>query len=235
MGFTKINAVSLTDLFIQQIENMILSGELAIGEKLPTERELSAKMGVSRPVVSAGIVELEKLGFVEVVPRQGIYVCDYRRKGSMETLEAIMRYNNGAMRRNEVKSLLEVRSACEALCLRLVLENNSAAEIESVLSPMLDSLKNSTDPDEAAEYVFKFYHELAVMSGNAILPLLYYSFREQGIYLWSLYCRRSGIGKMYELKTALFCAMLNGDYESCRSQTQTVLQSAINDLSFYGA
>ena len=42
---------------------MILSGELAIGEQLPPARELSVKMGVSRTVISAGLVELEKLGF----------------------------------------------------------------------------------------------------------------------------------------------------------------------------
>ena len=66
MGFNKIVAVSMTDLFVQQIENMILSGELAIGEQLPPARELSVKMGVSRTVISAGLVELEKLGFVEI-------------------------------------------------------------------------------------------------------------------------------------------------------------------------
>lgn len=35
MGYSKITALSMTDLFVQQIENMILSGELAIGEQLP--------------------------------------------------------------------------------------------------------------------------------------------------------------------------------------------------------
>ena len=35
MGYSKITALSLTDLFVQQIENMILSGELAFGEQLP--------------------------------------------------------------------------------------------------------------------------------------------------------------------------------------------------------
>ena len=64
MGYSKITALSLTDLFVQQIENMILSGELAIGERLPPARELAVKMGVSRTVVTAGLVELEKLGFV---------------------------------------------------------------------------------------------------------------------------------------------------------------------------
>ena len=76
MGFNKIVAVSMTDLFVQQIENMILSGELAIGEQLPPARELSVKMGVSRTVISAGLVELEKLGFVEIRTRQGVFVCD---------------------------------------------------------------------------------------------------------------------------------------------------------------
>ena len=42
----------MTELFVQQIENMILSGELAIGEQLPPARELSVKMGVSRTVIS---------------------------------------------------------------------------------------------------------------------------------------------------------------------------------------
>lgn len=225
----------MTDLFIQQIENMILSGELSIGEKLPTERELSAKMGVSRAVVSAGIVELEKLGFVEVVPRQGVSVCDYRRKGSMETLEAIMRYNNGAMRQNEVRSLLEIRIACEELCLKLVLERCNSLQIESVLAPILEDLRDTSDPDVAAECVFRFYHETAVMSENAILPLLYYSFREQGKYLWSLYCKKNGTKKMYDLKLSLFTSMINGDLDSCVSQTRTVLQDAIDELSFYGA
>ena len=68
MGFSKITTLSLTDLFIQQVENMILSGELKVGEKLPAERELAARMGVSRPVISAGLIELEKLGFVEIRP-----------------------------------------------------------------------------------------------------------------------------------------------------------------------
>ena len=67
MGYSKITALSLTDLFVQQIENMILSGELAFGEQLPPARELAAKMGVSRTVVTAGLVELEKLGFVDII------------------------------------------------------------------------------------------------------------------------------------------------------------------------
>ena len=234
MGFNKITALSLTDLFVQQIENMILSGELAVGEQLPPARELSIRMGVSRPVISAGLVELEKLGFVEVRPRQGVYVCDYRRKGTMETLVAIMRYNGGALRQNEVRSLLETREAMESLCVKLVCERVNTGELEQ-LSPILDSIRDAKSPEEAAEQVFCFHHELAVLSGNVLMPLLYYSFHPQSVYLWSLYCKRSGIQKLYQIKLRLYSALLNRDVDSALAQTRTIMQNAIKDLSFYGA
>lgn len=234
MGFTKITTLSLTDLFVQQIENMILSGELAIGEQLPPARELSTKMGVSRPVISAGLVELEKLGFVEVRPRQGVFVCDYRRRGTMETLVAIMRYNGGALRQNEVRSLFETRDAMECLCMRLVIEKADIAELEA-LSPILDELRESSDCDEAAELVFRFHHELGVLSGNVLMPLLYYSFRPQSVYLWGLYCKRNGIQKMYELKLGLYSALLNRDVEKAVEMTHYVMDKATEELSFYGA
>ena len=91
MGFDKIEAVSLTDQFVQKIESMIISGELMPGDQLPPARELSARMGVSRPVISAGLIELEKMGHSTPwissmacsivisphLPRKKIRCCDY--------------------------------------------------------------------------------------------------------------------------------------------------------------
>ena len=232
MGFSKINAMSLTDLFVQQIENMILSGELDIGEQLPPARERCVKMGVSRPVISAGVVELEKMGFVEIRPRKGVFVGDYRRKGTMETLVAIMRYNGGAMRRSEVQSLLETRSALECLCMRLVIERASDEELAS-LSPLLEDIKNASDGDEAAERVFHLHHEMAVLSGNTLLPLIYYSFRPESVHLWSIFCKRRGVGAIYEIKRKLYEALLARDVPTAQSQTDDIMERAITDLSVY--
>ena len=234
MGFVKISAPSLTDLFVQQIEKLILSGELAVGEQLPPARELSVKMGVSRSVINAGLVELEKLGFVDVQPRQGVYVCDYRRKGSVETLVAIMRYHGGALRQNEVRSLLEVREALECLCVRQVIEQVSLAELEA-LDPMLEAIRQASSGDEAAERVYDFHHELAVLSGNVLMPLLYNSFHPQGVYLWALYCKRAGIDGLYQIKRRLYTALLNRDLASALEQTHRIMDAAIGDLPFYGA
>lgn len=218
MGFTKITNVSLTDLFVQQVESMILSGELKVGERLPPERELSVRMGVSRPVISAGLIELEKLGFVEILPRQGTYVCDYRRKGTIETLVAIMRYNGGSMRKNEVVSLMQIRIPLESLCMRLVVENASDEEL-AALAPLLDAIGTAQSPETAAEAVFVFYHELAVISGNMLLPLLYHSFKQESVYLWGLYGKYSGCRKLYENKLRLYQALLNRDLDAAMALT----------------
>ena len=90
MEFEKISSPSLRELFVDQLENMILSGKLKIGEKLPPERQLAQMMQVSRAVVNSGIAELEKKGFLIVKPRSGTFVADYRRKGTVEDRKSVV-------------------------------------------------------------------------------------------------------------------------------------------------
>ena len=181
MGFDRIEAVSLTDQFVQKIEAMIISGELVPGDQLPPAREMSARMGVSRPVISAGLVELEKMGFVEIVTRQGVYVSDYRKSGSLDTLTALLNYNGGVMRDDEVRSLLEVRGANECLCVKLVVERATQEELDG-LAPLLDAIKSGKTDEERAEATFQFHHTLSVLSRNAFLPLLYNSIHTYGLH-----------------------------------------------------
>ena len=234
MGFTKITNVSLTELFVQQIENMILSGELAVGEQLPPARELSVRMGVSRPVISAGLIELEKLGFVEIHPRQGAFVSDYRRKGTVETLVAIMRYNGGAMRDNEVTSLLQVRNSLETLCMELVIQNATDQELASV-APLLHAIEEAKLPEDAADAVYAFHHQLAALSGNMLLPLLYHSFKPESLYLWTISFKKEGKQKLYDAKVRLYQALLNRDTDEAVRLTQQSIHAPMEELSAYTA
>ena len=52
MELQKISSPSLKELFVEQLEDMILSGKLKVGEKLPPERQLAEQMQVSRAVVN---------------------------------------------------------------------------------------------------------------------------------------------------------------------------------------
>lgn len=121
MEFAKLSAPSLKDLFVQQLQGMILSDELPMGTQLPPERELAQQMQVSRAVVNGGLAELAQQGFLEVRPRQGTFVADYRRKGNLSTLN---RHHGGiragVLGKDEIRSILEVAgSALEHLAARV--------------------------------------------------------------------------------------------------------------------
>ena len=234
MGFEKIEAKSLTDLFVQKIEGMILSGELTVGDQLPPVRELCTLMGVSRPVVTAGLIELEKMGFVEVRSRQGVYITDYRRKGTLETFNVLMRYNGGIMRDEEVRSVIEMRLANEVLCVRLVIERAAPEELDS-LAPMSDAIRTAASNEAAAEATYELLHEECVLSGNVFLPLFLNSMRSHCLYFCTLYCKRYGIGSLYQNRLKLYQAMLNRDVKSAIEIARGVLDDAVSgEHQLYG-
>ncbi len=183
MEFSKLSAPSLKDLFVQQLQGMILSGELPMGAQLPPERELARQMQVSRAVVNGGLAELAQQGFLEVRPRQGTCVADYRRKGNLGTLIAIMEYQGGVLGKDEIRSILEVRRALEHLAAERAIRYASD-EALSQLGEIVARLKDAANATQAAEIAFTFQHELALSGGNSILPLIYYSFKAPVITLW---------------------------------------------------
>lgn len=179
LEFSKLSAPSLKELFIQQLQGMILTGRLSVGAKLPPERELARQMQVSRAVVNGGVTELAQQGFLEVRPRQGTFVADYRRKGNLRTLIAIMEYAGGVLGNDEVRSILEVRRALEHLAVQRAIAQASD-ESMARLGEIVQALGQAQTHAEAAETAFLFQHELALASGNSILPLFYYSFKAPG-------------------------------------------------------
>ena len=202
MNFEQLYAPSLKELFVQKLQGMILSGELPMGEKLPSERELCQQMGVSRAVVNGGITELARQGFLEVRPRQGAYVADYRRDGNMETLMAIMDYNGGMLGKEEIRSILEIRDALDKLAAAGIIACASEEDI-AALFRAAETIREAGDNRHAAEAAFAFQHELAMQSGNTLLPLIFRSFYSSVLVLWERFCALNGVSMLYETSVRL--------------------------------
>lgn len=213
MKLKKLVAPSLKELFVTELENMIISGKLEIGSKLPSERELAASMQVSRAVVNAGIAELEKKGFLVVKPRIGTFVEDFHRNGTIDTLVAVMKYNGGMLRDNEIRSILEVRTIFITLASSLAADNASDEEI-SALHRYLDDLKGCNDCEEAARLLYLFNHEIAFISRNTFLPLLYASFKDLVCTLWVRYAQSYGIEPLYLSALELYRHLADRDKEA---------------------
>lgn len=76
MPFQAVQSQRLYQQVAEQVAGLIEAGELGAGARLPPERELSKKLGVSRPTVREAMIALEIAGLVEVRTGAGIYVKD---------------------------------------------------------------------------------------------------------------------------------------------------------------
>lgn len=229
MEFERLYAPSLKELFIQQLQNRILSGDLPLGTKLPPERELCQQMHVSRAVVNAGIAELARQGFLEVRPRQGTYVADYRRNGNMDTLMAIMHYNGGVLGKEEIRSILEVRWGLEQMAISRAIENASDEALEHLAQYVTAlGVAPAPTPAQAAEIAFQFHHEMTLTGGNTILPLIYSSFKVPCTALWIRFCRKFGVAALHSNMEELYRLLLNRDKAGAAEWSEKYLSEAIS-------
>jgi GntR family transcriptional repressor for pyruvate dehydrogenase complex len=189
LEFKAIVAPTIKELFIDRMIGLILSGKLEVGERLPPERELAAEMKVSKTIVHSGLTELDRMGFVSIVPRKGTFVANYAELGTQETLNALLKYNGGKLDMHTVRSMFEFRSALEGTAFKKFSENHSDKDIEA-LQQIVDRVKKmSADEDsftteDLAEEIFSFHHAVCVRSGNNVFPLVLNAFRTVSIVFW---------------------------------------------------
>ena len=229
MEFEKLYAPSLKELFINQLQGMILSEELPRGSRLPSERDLAEQMHVSRAVVNGGLTELARQGFLEIRPRQGTFVADYRRNGNLDTLLAIMHYNGGVLGKNEVRSILEVRQGLEHMTVSRAIRYATDCDLER-LGTYIVQLSETPPPSpaQAAEIAFAFQREMTIIGGNSILPLIYSSFKIPCIALWIRFCRRYGVEALYNNMKRLYEALCERDLRSAAEWIDSYLGEAIS-------
>ncbi|WP_417264511.1 GntR family transcriptional regulator, partial [Celeribacter sp.] len=76
MPFQKVTPEKLSASVARQVELLILRGILRPGERLPSERDLAERLGVSRPSVREAVAELTDKGLLDPRADAGIFVAD---------------------------------------------------------------------------------------------------------------------------------------------------------------
>jgi len=231
--YKKLKAPTLKELFIQEIEAKILSGELEIGEKLPPERELAEAMGINRNIVHSGIAEMAARGFLEIRPRLGTYVADYMKKGSVGILVSMMNYNKGRLPRSYVRSAIELKILFDTFAIRQMKKNLNEESI-SKLRDYIRELNGISKVSDAAETAYEFFLYMNILSGNTILPLIYNSFRPSNLVLFERHMRLYGIKLTIEFMTELTDLLEDGKTEEAISFLTNYYDRSINgDLEIY--
>ena len=125
--FDRIKQGKLAEIIAAQIRGEIRSGALALGDRLPPERELIEQLGVSRATVREALMLLEADGFIQVRAGRhgGAYVTSPKIERLATILDVIL-----AVEQTTTEQLLEARSLMEPLAVRLATTRATESDFE---------------------------------------------------------------------------------------------------------
>ncbi len=174
----------------RQIESQIRSGDLVRGQKLPTEREMGERFGVSRGVVREAVKVLSAMGLVESRQGSGIYV----RNNPIPSISQALTLSV-TPEAESVLGLFEFREELEALAARKAAERRTDAHLAALRAIMAENARTveTTDWDVFSETDQALHLTIAEAAHNPYLYAVVSATRQMQRDVMRLFARRSGV------------------------------------------
>ena len=169
------------DLVTRHIRELIVRGELARGQKLPTERELVRTLNVSRTTVRAGLQALASKGVLVIRQGAGTFVADGPPVLDSEPLNYLAALHG--FTRHE---MFEARRTLEAGVAGLAAENATGADLAGIADEVTGMFASLDEAQVFLVHDIRFHRAVAAASHNPILASivemvsgLFYELRRQ--------------------------------------------------------
>jgi GntR family transcriptional regulator, transcriptional repressor for pyruvate dehydrogenase complex len=154
----------LHDGVVEDMLALIRQGEFKMGERLPTEPELSERFDVSRGTLRAAIQELVRLGYVEVHQGDGTYLRSPDNETLAQPFQALL-----ASEPFLASELLQLRRLLEPEIARLAAKKCTKADAD-ILRELLEEQRSRTAKGETlAAQDLAFHHEIARIADNNLI------------------------------------------------------------------
>lgn len=184
------NKSALVDRVVQKIQEQILSERLAVGTKLPPEREFAEHLGVSRTVLREAVRVLSAKGLLETLHGVGTTVRALTREEMVAPLNLFLRSWGRDVSLNhlhQVRSLLEVEN------IGLAAEQASEEDIQDLRRILEEMEAAKGDPLLFAAKDSDFHRRLAQTTHNPLLTLLLDSIHDLLVGIRELVAQDSGL------------------------------------------
>jgi len=155
------------DLIIRQIKQLITSGQLKPGDRLPAERKLAEKFGLGRTYVRDAIKKLEFYGILKTLPQNGSIVAGLEISALEGLIADVLKLDN-----TDFYSLVETRFILETNAARLCAERrdeNDLQNIKAALDLYTAKIKTESDNSVACDEDLCFHRKIAEGSKNQAL------------------------------------------------------------------
>ena len=155
--------MSLVDVAVENLKEYIADHQFENGDKLPSEKILIDRLGVSRTVVREAISRLQQSGLIQVKSGSGMYITDKNEHLSM-LFESHMKVHGF-----EIKELLEVRKILELGAIRLIIENGIAIDAQRLKEINEIYFESNKNAKKLAEYDSTFHESIILFTNNQTL------------------------------------------------------------------
>jgi GntR family transcriptional regulator, transcriptional repressor for pyruvate dehydrogenase complex len=156
--------VALTDVAITKIKNMIVSGELGPGDRLPAEADLAERLGLSRNSLRESVKALALMNVLDVRQGDGTYVTTLQTQALMSAVEFVLDFQ----RDDTVLQFLEVRRILEPAATAMAASSMTLEGIEA-LTAHLDSADPHGSVEDLVRSDLTFHRMIALGAGNQVL------------------------------------------------------------------
>ncbi|MEL6958989.1 MAG: FadR/GntR family transcriptional regulator [Pseudomonadota bacterium] len=225
--FETIGHESVSEAAVAQVEDLIASGILRQGRKLPSERELAEMLGISRPKLREALKVLEDRGLVTTKHGEGTFVSALTGQAMLPALLALYGRHEPAF-----FDYLEYRREQERFAARLAAERATNADKERIKSILKDMELAWKAKDDEAERKADYALHAAIVDASQNATLIHmmssiYELTKQGVFYNREFLKSiDGSGKtLFEQHVELGQAVIEGD-------TETAAEAAGNHIDF---
>jgi GntR family transcriptional repressor for pyruvate dehydrogenase complex len=168
--------VTVTDEAITKIKEMIVRGELSPGSRLPPEKDLAERLGLSRSSMREAVKALEVIRVLDVRRGDGTYVTSLEPKLLLEAVSFVVDLHDDA----SMLEVFAVRRVLESHATRLAAQEAGDQELED-LDAELGGIGPETGIEALIEHDVRFHGGIARLAGNDYLASLLDSLTSQTV------------------------------------------------------
>jgi DNA-binding FadR family transcriptional regulator len=206
--------MAITDEAIERIKEMIVSGQLRPGDRLPKEADLANRLGLSRNSLREAVRALSLVRVLDVRQGDGTYVTSLRPELLLDAVSFLADFH----RDDSVLHLLEVRRILEPAASALAAQAMSDEAIEE-LGQVLEELGDDPDIERLIATDLEFHRRIAVGSGNPVLASLIDNLSVPTVRarIWRGISQEGAAARTHEQHRAIFQAIKARQPELARS------------------
>ena len=209
--------MAVTDEAIEKIKDMIVRGELSPGSRLPPEKDLAERLGLSRSSMREAVKALEVIRVLDVRRGDGTYVTSLEPKLLLEAISFVVDLHDD----DSLLEIFAVRRLLESHATGLAAQRTDDDDI-AALDAEIGAMAPDTDIESLVEHDMRFHSEIARLAGNTYLESLLESLTSQTVRarVWRGLTQAGAVERTLAEHRAILDAIADHDMELAVSTAQ---------------